>query len=210
MTSPASAPSSATRPTPSRPPIAGSGGITPPSPVRVRTSAGLIGAVRTSTSACPALSLGVSNSTASNTSCGTGPRRTYRALSIGLPTLKCACRRRKRGRAVRRTDPPGTRPHHDARSNRLCGSRPPATSRSRPGTASNASITKATLPELLRGKRGPSPAQSALLLYVSSAAPRVSEIGRRSRRPARSKSTAGAEPPGATTASCRPLRRRRL
>jgi len=61
-TSRASPPSSATRPTPSRPPIAGNGGNCPYSPVRVITSDGLIGAATTSTSACPALSRGVSNS----------------------------------------------------------------------------------------------------------------------------------------------------
>jgi hypothetical protein len=50
----------------------------------------------------------------------------------------------------------------------------------------------------------------ALLRYSPNAVRRVSDIARRPRRPARSKRTAGAEPPGATTASRRPLRRRRL
>ena len=56
----------------------------PYSPVSVSTSDGLIGAASTSTSACPAPSTGRSNSTARITSCGTGPRSSYWAFSMGM------------------------------------------------------------------------------------------------------------------------------
>lgn len=71
-----------TRPTPSLPPTAGSGGSMPYCPVSVSTSEGLIGAASTWISACPSARAGASNPTHSIDACGTGPRWVYWALCM--------------------------------------------------------------------------------------------------------------------------------
>ena len=82
-----SGPSASMSPTPSLPPIAGSGGNMPDWPVSVSTSEGLIGAASTLISTWPGASAGVENATASITSCGTGPRWLYWARFMAWGSL---------------------------------------------------------------------------------------------------------------------------